>query len=105
MGWFKKEENKKNEGPVEPVSMETVEKKVRGFIAGKTKLIKIDDLAPTTKLFSSGLLDSLTFIQLVSFIEREFKVQLSKHQSISMDSFDQLDQIVQAVTRCWGKGL
>jgi len=71
--------------------------KLRAFIAGKSKLIEASELTNDTKLFSSGLLDSLTFVELVLFVEREFHVKLADLIEVNMDSLDSIEQILRPI--------
>jgi acyl carrier protein len=38
-------------------------------------------LTPTTPLMSSGILDSLATLELVSFLEERFKIELAAHET------------------------
>lgn len=62
------------------------------FLAGKQPRFFAGDKEP---LFSTGLFDSLTFVQLIAFLEKEFKVKLTP----VMSDFDTLDLIVGQVEK------
>ena len=56
------------------------------------------DLDETTRLRTSGLIDSLGALGLISFIEKEFDVEFSALE-LTVDNFDTIDQIVALVAR------
>lgn len=49
-------------------------------------------LTSTTPLISSGLVDSITTLQLVDFIEKEFKIEFQAHE-VDRDNLDTLEAI------------
>ena len=55
-----------------------------------------DALDNSTPLISSGVLDSLSTIKLVSFLEEHFGVQFEAHE-VSRDNLDTLDLIASTV--------
>jgi acyl carrier protein len=55
------------------------------------------------KIFSSGLLDSLMFIELVLFVEKEFQIKLAKTKAVNMNSIDTVGQIIEAVLSAAGQ--
>ena len=71
--------------------------KLRGLIASKSKFVSAQEIETDTKLFSSGILDSLAYIELVLFVEREFQVSLSKTAGLSSVSLDSIGQIIELV--------
>jgi len=56
-----------------------------------------DALDGSTPLLSSGILDSLSTIKLVSFLEERFSIEFEAHE-ISRDNLDTLDLIDSFVT-------
>ena len=82
-----------------PLDPEVAAHKLRSFVASKSKLVEASEIAADTKLFSSGLLDSLAFIELVLFVEKEFHVKLSDVADVNMDSLDSIEQILDPVVR------
>ena len=61
--------------------------------------IEIDDkneLLNDTPLISSGVLDSISILQLVDVIEKEFKIEFEAHE-IDRDKFDSIDLIAELV--------
>jgi len=97
--WFTKPKGKAAPAPV-PVDAETVENTLKAFIATKSKLVAVSDIHKDTKVFSSSLLDSLIFIELVLFIEKEFQIKLSRTTKVNMNSMDSIDQMIHAVLNC-----
>lgn len=50
------------------------------------------NLTPTTPLMSSGILDSLATLKLITFLEKEFNVQIAAHEA-DEEHFDTLESI------------
>lgn len=55
-----------------------------------------DNLQPTTPLVTSGVLDSISTLKLVSFLEESFAVSLEAHEvdAEHMDTLQQIEQLV-----------
>jgi len=68
--------------------MSEVESKIRGFL-GKDLGLDVDSLESDTPLFTSGLVDSFSLIELLSFLESDLKVQID----ITEVGIDELDSI------------
>ncbi len=51
-----------------------------------------DELTEETQLFSSGLLDSIASLKLVSFLEQEFSISVAPHDIVA-DNLDTLTAI------------
>ena len=56
------------------------------------------NLSDDTPLRSSGILDSLATLSLVSFVEREFGIELEAHET-GIDTFDRIEDIAALVAR------
>jgi len=56
------------------------------------------NLKDDTPLRTSGILDSLATLNLVSFVEREFGVELEAHET-GIDTFDRIEDIAALVER------
>ena len=50
------------------------------------------NLTPDTPLMSSGILDSLATLKLITFLEQEFNVQIAAHEA-DEEHFDTLEAI------------
>ena len=59
-------------------------------------LLEPEEIRGDTPLFSSGRLTSLVMIELVSFLEQEFRIVIDTVE-IAFDRFDTLDRIVDFV--------
>lgn len=57
-----------------------------------------DNLRDDTPLRTTGILDSLATLSLVSFVEREFGVELEAHET-GIDTFDRIEDIAALVAR------
>ena len=55
-----------------------------------------DDVDSDTNLFEAGLIDSFGFVELITFLEGEFKVKFEKHEMLG-GNFASLDKIFAAV--------
>ena len=64
------------------------------------KLIRDEEieLAPDETIFSSGLLDSFSVIQLMRFLEDQFKIRISP-SDVVLDDFDTINKIAGLVDR------
>ena len=56
------------------------------------------NLCDDTPLLTSGILDSLAAVGLVTFIEQRFGVELDVYDT-SVESFDRIDDIVRCIER------
>jgi acyl carrier protein len=57
-----------------------------------------DNLQDDTPLRSSGILDSLATLSLVSYVEKQFGIELEAHET-GIDSFDRIEDIAALVAR------
>ena len=62
-----------------------------------------DNLANDTPLRTSGILDSLSTIKLVSFVEETFGVEIEAHET-GIQDFDRIEDIAGLVARKQGQG-
>jgi acyl carrier protein len=66
----------------------------KNHVQGKLS-INLDD---TTRLRTSGLIDSLGALGLINFVEKEFDLEFSALE-LTVDNFDTINQIVALVAR------
>jgi acyl carrier protein len=57
-----------------------------------------DNLPDDMPLRTSGILDSLATLGVVSFVEKEFSIELEAHET-GIDSFDRIEDIAALVAR------
>jgi acyl carrier protein len=81
-----------------PINRDIVENKLRAFIE-KTGAVKASDIKDDSCLFSSSMLDSFAFLQLVHFLEQEFGLDLNQGAVATMTTLDRFDQIVALVMK------
>jgi len=62
-----------------------------------------ENLAYDTPLRTGGILDSLSTIKLVSFVEDTFGVEIEAHET-GIQDFDRIDDIAALVARKAGRG-
>jgi len=79
--------------------MNDVKDAIRRFIlANHLQGESPDNLRDTTRLQSSGILDSLAILGFAAFIERQFGVVLSV-SDVGVDSFDRIEDIAALIAR------
>jgi acyl carrier protein len=57
-----------------------------------------ENLLNDTPLRTSGVLDSLATLALISFIEQEYAIEVEAHET-DVDNFDRIDDIVAFIER------
>ncbi|MBF0466405.1 MAG: acyl carrier protein [Nitrospirae bacterium] len=77
---------------------EEIKTKVRAFLL---KYIKKPDLKDDEDYFASKLINSLFAMQLVMFVEKEFKVKV-EDKDLDIKNFNAIDSISSLVTRKLG---
>jgi acyl carrier protein len=67
---------------------------LRSFLQGEDP----ENLTRTTELIRSGILDSLATLELVSFLEESFGIQLEAHDvgPANLGTLDSIDRLVNA---------
>lgn len=58
--------------------------------------LALDDVTESTELFSSGLLDSVSMLELISFIEEGARIQVSQ-EDVTLENFDSVEKILKYV--------
>jgi acyl carrier protein len=61
---------------------QAVQEKVKGFIL--REFLEGEDpaaLAPDTPLYTTGILDSIATLKLISFLEKEFDISVEAHEA------------------------
>ncbi|MGC1484874.1 MAG: acyl carrier protein [Candidatus Acidiferrum sp.] len=76
---------------------QTIEDRVRDFVLKQFPLARKNGLKPEERWLESGLIDSLGILDLVHFLEEEFKVQVTDEELLP-DNFQSL-QAVSAFVR------
>lgn len=79
--------------------MDDIKEKVRSFLNKNksTAQIKDDD-----DLFEKGFVDSLFSLQLIMFLEKQFRIRI-KNKDIKEDNFRSIDKIAETVDRLMKK--
>ncbi|MCB9274886.1 MAG: acyl carrier protein [Lewinellaceae bacterium] len=73
--------------------MNTIKGKVREFLLEELNLpISQEELKDDTPLLSSRLIDSISALLLVEFLEKEYGIEFKPHE-VSHDNLDSLDLI------------
>jgi acyl carrier protein len=76
-----------------------MKEKIKKFLAQNKN---IDGLADGDDLFEKGFVDSLFALQLIMFLEREFKIHIP-NEVIKEDNFRSVERIVATVAALTGK--
>ena len=64
------------------------------YLLGQLKLdISKSELEDETPLLSSGIIDSISALQLVDFLEKEFKFEFEAHE-VDQDNLDSITRIM-----------
>ena len=66
---------------------------LREFLDGEDP----DALSPATRLFTTGILDSIATLKLVAYLEKEFDISIEAHEA-DAQNLDTLDDIVRLVS-------
>jgi len=61
-------------------SFETTEPRIKQFISNKFKITFADPVNENTDLFQEGLIDSYGFLELVKWLEAEFKIRFEDEE-------------------------
>lgn len=82
---------------------QALETRLKSFVAGKTKLLSEAQLTARTRIFSSGLLDSIAMVELVLFIERSVNIRLTPSTGATIQNLDSIERIIEAVAKAEAK--
>ena len=72
---------------MEKLSASQVNEKIRSFIINS---VKIPELKSNDNLFETGIVNSLFAIQMMTFLEKTFRIQITT-DDLSMDNFKSVD--------------
>ena len=72
--------------------------RVRSYVEQRFPQVAARRMTDDDSLLESGVVDSLGILDLASFIESEFKVQL-EDEEMSPENFDSIESITQFVSR------
>jgi methoxymalonate biosynthesis acyl carrier protein len=77
------------------ISVEDVRRSIRGFI---TSAIALPDLGDDTNLFESGIVNSLFAMQLLTFIEKTFRIT-AEQDDLDIENFKSVNAATAFVLR------
>ncbi len=78
--------------------MDDIKDRIRRFILERYLPGELEaNLTDDTPLRTSGVLDSLATLAVVDFVEKEFQIELSAHET-GVENFDTVGSIAQLVT-------
>jgi acyl carrier protein len=73
-----------------------VKKKIRDYIEDEILFEKRSSLSDTASFQTSGILDSTGFLELITFVEGEFDIEISNDELVPeyLDSIEKLSNLV-----------
>jgi acyl carrier protein len=78
--------------------MDEIKQQIRQFLSELLPEGKSSNLGDDTPLRSSGILDSVGMLGLVSFIEERFRIEVEAYEA-SSENFDRIDDIAVFIQR------
>ncbi len=78
--------------------MDDIKQEIRHFLGEVLPNGKMSSVTNDTPLRTSGLLDSMALLRLVSFVEEKFGIEVDAYEA-SADNFDRIDDIAAFVER------
>lgn len=85
------------QSPIEAESHVQQRERVFALLREVSPMLASVELGDETLLFSSGLLDSLAFTELVSRVESRFDLDLARAIEVTPQALDRLGDLLQAV--------
>ncbi len=73
-----------------------LEHDIRAFVVESFLLGKDDGLSPTQSLLETGVVDSTGILELVTFLEQEYRIQVNDRDLVP-ENLDSIDNIVRFV--------
>jgi methoxymalonate biosynthesis acyl carrier protein len=71
--------------------MEDIKNVFKNFISDRGK-IPLDELCGTTEILDSGILSSLTVLEMMAYIEKQFKIEIEPEELI-LENFKDIDTV------------
>src|SRR5947209_15839076 len=79
----------------------SIEEKIRDFILKNLYYTEKADLSETTSFLSEGVIDSMGAMELVAFVESEFKIKVEMSE-VLVKNFDSIEKMATFVRRKLG---
>lgn len=79
-----------------------IQSQIRAFIVAAFPIARKRNLADSTRLLESGIVDSLGILEVVAFLERTFRIQIDDEELVpeNFGSIHELAVFVSAKTTC-----
>lgn len=79
------------------MSQENIKDEIRDYI--KTSIVKSEkiNIGNDTRLISGGIIDSISTLQMVDYLEKKYKIEFSPHE-VDRENLDSIDLIAQFVS-------
>jgi acyl carrier protein len=82
----------------EIAASESVEERIRGFILQQFPAARSRDIGTADSLLTQGIIDSLGVLEVVTFLEKEFRLTISEDELLS-DHFESIAQIARLISQ------
>ena len=73
-----------------------IKQKIRQFIEAKSPVVNQDKLSDTDSLLDTNIIDSMGFLDLVTFVESEFNITVEDDELLT-DNFESIESIAEFV--------
>ena len=73
-----------------------IKQKVRQFIATKSPIVNQGQLLDTDSLLDNNIIDSMGFLDLVTFVESEFAIAIEDEELLT-DNFESIESITEFI--------
>jgi acyl carrier protein len=77
-------------------SKTTIEQKIKQFIETKSPTVRQGKLLNTDSLLDNNIIDSMGFLDLVTFVESEFDITVEDDELMT-ENFDSIDSITEFI--------
>jgi acyl carrier protein len=74
----------------------TIEQKTKQFIEAKSPTVRQGTLLNTDSLLDNNIIDSMGFLDLVTFVENEFNITVEDDELMT-ENFDSIDSITEFI--------
>ena len=78
--------------------MDQIKQQIRNFLSALLPEGKVNNLSDNTPLRTSGIIDSMGVLRLVSLVEEKFGIEVSAYEA-GIENFDRIDDIAAFIQR------
>ena len=73
-----------------------IEQKIKQYIKARSPAVRQEKLSNTDSLLDNNIIDSMGFLDLVTFVENEFEITV-EDEELSTENFDSIESITKFV--------